>query len=71
MRMTVLSNRAQAYIKLKSYQKAFDDATSALEYSPNHIKSLGRRGTAAYYLRKFKIALEDFKSIFVLEPTNN
>lgn len=54
MRKLVLSNRSQAYLKLKVYQKAYDDAHEALQIDFNHIKSVGRRGTAAFYLKKFK-----------------
>jgi hypothetical protein len=36
-----------------------------------HIKSLGRRGTAAFYLKKFKQAKLDFLRVLQLEPTNN
>jgi len=54
MKKLVLSNRAQAYIKLKIYQKAYDDAVEALKIDHLHVKSVGRRGTAAFYLKKFK-----------------
>lgn len=54
MKKLVLSNRAQAYLKLKIYQKAYDDAHSAIQIDYNHVKSVGRRGTAAFYLKKFK-----------------
>jgi len=51
MRTVVLSNRAQSYLKLKAHLKAFDDANEALELDPTHLKSLGRRGTASFYLK--------------------
>ena len=54
MRKLVFSNRAQAYLKLKAYQRAFEDADQALSLDPNHIKSIGRRGTANFYLGKYK-----------------
>jgi hypothetical protein len=54
MKKLVLSNRSQAYLKLKVHQKAYDDAHAALQIDYQHVKSLGRRGTAAYYLKKFK-----------------
>lgn len=37
---------------------------------PTHVKSLGRRGTAAYYLGKIKEAMRDFVEIITLEPKN-
>lgn len=60
MRKLALSNRAQAYLKLKVYQKAYDDADGAIYIDQNHVKSIGRRGTAAFYLKKYRFALEDF-----------
>lgn len=71
MKMLVLSNRAQAYIKLKVYNKAYDDAHAALQIDHKHLKSVGRRGTAAFYLKKFKQAKLDFLHGLQLEPTNN
>ena len=70
MRKLTYSNRAQAYLKLKVYQKAFEDANTALLIDSNHIKSIGRRGTAAYYLKKFKQAKIDFIRGLQLEPEN-
>ena len=68
MRKLVLSNRSQAYLKLKAYQKAFDDANAALKVDPDHVKSIGRRGTANYYLGKIKQAKIDFISALKLDP---
>jgi lipoprotein NlpI len=42
------------------YQKAYDDADAALKIDPTHLKSIGRRGTAAYYIKNFKQAKMDF-----------
>jgi len=55
---------------LKAYPKAFADADLAVKSDPTHIKSLGRRGTAGFYLRKFKIAQRDFLEVLRLEPDN-
>ena len=60
MKKLVLSNRSQAYLKLKAHGKAFDDANRALLIDPGHVKSMGRRGTANYYLGKVKQAKVDF-----------
>ncbi len=45
---------------MKVYQKAFDDAHAALQIDYMHTKSVGRRGTAAYYIKNFKQAKLDF-----------
>lgn len=70
MKKIVLSNRSQAYIKMKVFQKAFDDANAALQIDYVHTKSVGRRGTAAYYLKNFKQAKLDFLQGLQLEPQN-
>ena len=44
MKKLVLSNRAQAYLKLKAYSKAYDDSNRAIQFDPTHVKSIGRRG---------------------------
>jgi tetratricopeptide (TPR) repeat protein len=68
MRKLVLSNRSQAFLKMKVYQSAFDDADEALAIDREHVKSLGRRGQAAFYLRKFKQAKLDFMRGLQLSP---
>lgn len=68
MKKIVFSNRAQAYIKLKAYQKAWDDAQAACEIDEHHVKSVGRRGTASYYLGKYRAAKLDFITCLKLEP---
>lgn len=70
MRKVVFSNRAQAYLKLKVYSKAFDDASAALLIDSAHVKSIGRRGTAAFYLARYKQAQADFVRGIQLEPQN-
>ena len=70
MRTIVFSNRSQCYLKLRAYMKAFEDANEAVECTPEHVKSLGRRGTAAFYLKKYKIARADFEKVMELDPTN-
>jgi len=66
----VLSNRAQSYLKLKAYQKAFDDSNRACKIDPEHVKSIGRRGTANYYLGNIKQAKRDFVRGLKLEEGN-
>ena len=54
MRCLVYSNRAQCYLKLKKYEQAYMDADSAIKYDANHLKSIQRRGTAAYYTKRYR-----------------
>lgn len=54
MTTVVFSNRAQCYIKLKKYEDAYKDADCALKHDPNHLKSIQRRGTAAYYTSRLR-----------------
>ena len=70
MKKLVYSNRAQAYLKLKAYAKAFEDADKAVKIDPGHVKSVGRRGTANYYLGKLKPAKIDFIQALKLDPQN-
>ena len=56
----VYSNRAQCQIKLKKYETAFQDASQALSHDPNHMKSIQRRGTSAYYTNRLRVARKDF-----------
>lgn len=70
MRKLTLSNRSQAYLKLKAHSKAYDDADKALKIDPSHFKSLGRRGTASYYLGRVKQAKIDFISALKSDPEN-
>ena len=70
MKKLVLSNRSQAYLKLKAHAKAYDDANRALLIDPNHVKSVGRRGTASFYLGNVKQAKIDFINALRLDPEN-
>ena len=64
----VLSNRAQAYIKVENYGVAILDADAAIEADPNYVKGYYRRATANFALHKFKAARKDFRSVCKLIP---
>ena len=57
-------------MKLKAYVKAYDDSNRAVQLDPTHVKSIGRRGQACYYLGKVKQAKIDFINALKLDPTN-
>lgn len=64
------SNRAMAYLKLKSYQQVLDDANAALRIDPKYLKAFHRRGKAYFELRKYELAIKDFQYILEKEPDN-
>ena len=64
----VLSNRAQAYLKVENYGLAQADATAAIEADPTYAKAYYRRASAHYALNKFKLARKDFKQVCKLKP---
>lgn len=64
----ILSNRAQAYIKVENYGLAMNDATAALDSDPKYAKAYYRRGSAQYALTHYKDARKDFKKVCQLKP---
>ena len=64
----ILSNRAQAYIKVENYGLAITDATDAIEADPTYAKAYYRRGTCEFVLNKNKAARKDFRMVCKLKP---
>lgn len=64
----VLSNRAQAYLKVENYGLANSDATAAIESDPSYAKGYYRRASSHFALNKFKLARKDFKQVCKLKP---
>jgi serine/threonine-protein phosphatase 5 len=64
----ILSNRAQAFIKVENYGLAISDATLAIEADAAYPKAYYRRGTAHFALSKAKLARKDFKQVCKLRP---
>ena len=64
----ILSNRAQAYIKLENYGLAIQDATHAIEADPKYPKGYYRRGSAEFALGRAKAARKDFRAVCKLRP---
>jgi len=64
----ILSNRAQAFIKVENYGLAILDASAAVEADPSYPKAYYRRGTANFALNKYKSARKDFKMVCKLKP---
>ena len=70
IKVVLYSNRAQCLINLKRYREALQDAQSALELDPSHVKSILRRGRASYSLKLYKKAKRDFNRVVKEEPQN-
>mmetsp|Transcript_220 Transcript_220/g.519 ORF Transcript_220/g.519 Transcript_220/m.519 type:complete len:568 (-) Transcript_220:176-1879(-) len=66
----ILSNRAQAYIKVENYGLAMADATEALDIDPTYAKAYYRRGSAQFALGHLKDARKDFRQVCKLNPTS-
>lgn len=49
-----------AFIKLKEFGKAIDDANAAIKLKPDYLKAYHRRGTAYCSTSKFDMAIRDF-----------
>lgn len=64
----ILSNRAQAYMKVENYGLAINDATAAMESDPTYAKAYYRRGSAQYALTHYKDARKDFRKVCQLKP---
>jgi len=64
----ILSNRAQAYIKMENYGLAMSDATVALKSDPKYAKAYYRRGSSQFALGHLKDAKKDFRTVCQLNP---
>ncbi|POG69071.1 hypothetical protein GLOIN_2v1436764, partial [Rhizophagus irregularis DAOM 181602=DAOM 197198] len=54
--VTLLSNRAEAYLRLGQFYNALEDAKFALTLDPNNIKAAYRKGKALCGLKYYKEA---------------
>ena len=52
----------------RSYQKAVDDFSRAIELDPNSVDALQRRGEEHFKLAKFKESVADFERVVTLQP---
>jgi tetratricopeptide (TPR) repeat protein len=64
----ILSNRAQAYIKVENYGLAMLDATAAMDSDPKYVKAYYRRGSAQFALGHLKDARKDFRKVCQVKP---
>ncbi|KAL5014688.1 hypothetical protein ScPMuIL_008958 [Solemya velum] len=66
----IYKNRAACYLKLEQYQNAVDDATAALDITPNDPKALFRRCQAKEQLGEVVEAYKDAALLLKVDPKN-
>jgi Flp pilus assembly protein TadD len=69
-RDVTLSNRAACFLKLGQHDKAQADAEQALEWNPENVKAMFRRGLALHATGQFADALPVLAKAHKLEPKN-
>lgn len=62
LRVTLLSNRATAYLKANDNAAALEDADKILKSQPKHFKALRTRARANMALENYDAAVADFAS---------
>eukprot|EP00762_Andalucia_godoyi_P001877 ANDGO_06048.mRNA.1 Serine/threonine-protein phosphatase 5 len=68
--VALLCNRALCFIRLEKYGGALEDANAALVADPMSAKAHYRRGAALMGLLKYKDALEDFRAVMRMNPSD-
>jgi tetratricopeptide (TPR) repeat protein len=69
-RDVTLSNRAACFLKLGQHEKALEDAKQALEWNPENVKAIFRRGLALHAMGQYGDALPVLATAHKLEPKN-
>jgi serine/threonine-protein phosphatase 5 len=64
----LLSNRAQAYIKIENFGLALQDADAAIAIDPSYAKAYYRRASSNFALHHFKLARTDLRAVCKLNP---
>eukprot|EP01126_Amoeba_proteus_P064220 TRINITY_DN8959_c0_g2_i7.p1 TRINITY_DN8959_c0_g2~~TRINITY_DN8959_c0_g2_i7.p1 ORF type:complete len:476 (-),score=71.83 TRINITY_DN8959_c0_g2_i7:441-1868(-) len=64
------SNRSAAYIFMKQYKEALDDANRTIELKPNWSRGYQRKGTTLYLMCNFQESQQVFERGLVLDPEN-
>ncbi|KAJ1986235.1 hypothetical protein H4R33_003483 [Dimargaris cristalligena] len=67
---TFYNNRAMAQLKVNAFRQAELDCTSSLQYAPDNVKALWRRGTSRKFQQQFDQARDDLKRALTIEPQN-
>ncbi len=65
---SVYYDRANAYFRLRSYVRAIEDYTEALERAPGHVEAYLNRGLAYAAQGNYPEALRDYNQAIALDP---
>lgn len=57
-------------IKTENYALALFDATDSIKCDPSNFKAYYRLGSANLALNKFELAIQNFKQVCKMQPTN-
>merc|ERR1719320_2139935 len=68
--VSIYTNKALCYLKLKRYPKVLENCTDALKVDPTNVKALYRRGSAHKMMGSFGESRKDLEAAMVLDPTN-
>jgi len=69
-RSNIYSNRAQCYVQLYEPTKVIADCNEAILLNSMNIKAYLRRGLAYEAMDKMRSALDDFRKVLALDPSN-
>ncbi|KAM3575774.1 hypothetical protein VYU27_002262 [Nannochloropsis oceanica] len=64
--LKVFSNRAACYKQLSNFDGVISDCTSVMEVKPDDVKSLLRRAQAFEAVERYKMALQDVRTLLAL-----
>lgn len=67
--LTIRNNRAACNQQLSNFHDVIDDTTEVLEYEPNNVKALLRRGLAFEAIEKFRSALTDIRAVLAIDSS--
>ncbi|GBC08897.1 hypothetical protein RclHR1_08470008 [Rhizophagus clarus] len=63
LNVTLLANRAEAYLRLNQFDKALNDVEIALKHEPDHLKAAFRKGKALCGLKRYQEAIITLKDL--------
>jgi len=70
MKIKCLNNLSAAQLKVKAYRMAIQSLDTVLQFEPENVKALFRKGKCLRGLKKDKEALECIKQASLLDPQN-